>query len=92
MYEEHYTQKFQDVLDLEHQHINASRERAEMPTDVYTALAISGGGIRSASFALGVIQGLVSANLLKKWIICLLHQGRLYRFGTHVVFTSRHKP
>ena len=42
---EHYTQKFQDVLDLEHQHINASRERAEMPTDVYTALAISGGGI-----------------------------------------------
>ncbi|HYI13503.1 MAG TPA: patatin-like phospholipase family protein [Thermoanaerobaculia bacterium] len=32
-----------------------------------TALCISGGGIRSATFALGVIQGLASANVLKKF-------------------------
>lgn len=63
---EHHTNKFEDVLDLEHQHIQTSRERAGMPPGLYTAFAISGGGIRSASFALGVMQGLVSANLLKK--------------------------
>ena len=32
-----------------------------------TALCISGGGIRSATFALGVIQGLASAGILKKF-------------------------
>jgi hypothetical protein len=63
---EHHTRNFQDVIDIEHQHIQASRDRVQMPADVYTAFAISGGGIRSASFALGVMQGLVSANILKK--------------------------
>jgi hypothetical protein len=32
-----------------------------------TALCISGGGIRSATFALGVIQGLASAGILRKF-------------------------
>jgi hypothetical protein len=32
-----------------------------------TALCISGGGIRSATFALGVIQGLASAGILKRF-------------------------
>src|SRR5687768_3869926 len=32
-----------------------------------TALCISGGGIRSATFGLGVIQGLASAGILKKF-------------------------
>lgn len=32
-----------------------------------TALCISGGGIRSATFALGVIQGLASANILDRF-------------------------
>src|SRR5687767_10152810 len=32
-----------------------------------TALCVSGGGIRSATFALGVIQGLASAGILKKF-------------------------
>ncbi|MEY4589664.1 MAG: hypothetical protein RL497_1740 [Pseudomonadota bacterium] len=63
---DNHTRNFQDVLDVEHQHIKSSRERAQMPTDVYTAFAISGGGIRSATFALGVMQALVAANILKK--------------------------
>ncbi|HEY0140414.1 MAG TPA: patatin-like phospholipase family protein [Thermoanaerobaculia bacterium] len=36
-------------------------------TEPRTALCISGGGIRSATFALGVIQGLASAGILKKF-------------------------
>jgi hypothetical protein len=35
--------------------------------DARTALCISGGGIRSATFALGVIQGLASAKILDKF-------------------------
>jgi Patatin-like phospholipase len=35
--------------------------------DARTALCISGGGIRSATFALGVIQGLASAGVLDKF-------------------------
>lgn len=35
--------------------------------DELSALALSGGGIRSASFALGVMQALVSARILKKF-------------------------
>jgi hypothetical protein len=37
------------------------------PDEARSALCISGGGIRSATFALGVIQGLASAKLLAKF-------------------------
>jgi hypothetical protein len=35
--------------------------------DARTAVCISGGGIRSATFALGVLQGLAGAGILKKF-------------------------
>lgn len=63
---EKHTRDFQQVLDEERRHIQASRERVGMPQDLYTAFAISGGGIRSATFALGVMQALVAGKILKK--------------------------
>jgi len=42
-------------------------KRAKDPEQSRTALCVSGGGIRSATFALGVIQGLASAGVLKKF-------------------------
>jgi hypothetical protein len=46
---------------------DAIHERAKDPEKSRTALCVSGGGIRSATFALGVIQGLASAGVLKKF-------------------------
>jgi Patatin-like phospholipase len=40
---------------------------AKKDTEAPTALCISGGGIRSATFALGVVQGLASAGILDKF-------------------------
>lgn len=45
-------------------HLAAKREDDPRPR---TALCISGGGIRSATFALGVVQGLASARILDKF-------------------------
>jgi hypothetical protein len=50
-------------LDNVYEHLHA-RARAKQPR---TALCVSGGGIRSATFALGIIQGLASADLLKRF-------------------------
>ncbi|MFD1123568.1 patatin-like phospholipase family protein [Methylophilus flavus] len=53
-------------IHLEHQHIEEHRQRYGLgDSKQYSALAISGGGVRSASFALGVMQGLVSADIMK---------------------------
>ena len=46
---------------------DALHKRADDPAKARTALCISGGGIRSATFALGVIQGLASAKILDKF-------------------------
>lgn len=75
-----YTQDFDAVLLQEHARIRAMRSnkkpaaanpapggKASVPdTDDFTGLAISGGGIRSAAFATGVLQGLVAGDLLRK--------------------------
>lgn len=45
-------------------HLRAKDKENPQPR---TALCVSGGGIRSATFALGVIQGLASANILRKF-------------------------
>ena len=45
----------------------ALHKRAREQEKPRTALCISGGGIRSATFALGVMQGLASANILDKF-------------------------
>ena len=74
-----YTQDFAAVLLEEHQRIRAMRGEkpgapvkregggeAESADASFVGLAISGGGIRSASFATGVLQGLVAGDLLRK--------------------------
>lgn len=48
------------VIEKEREHLNINKE------DKTIGLAISGGGIRSASFGLGVLQGLVAYNQLEK--------------------------
>jgi hypothetical protein len=47
--------------------LNAIYRRIHAIPEKRTALCISGGGIRSATFALGIIQGLASAKLLDKF-------------------------
>jgi Patatin-like phospholipase len=52
--------EFQTVIAAERQHLQKTDQ------DTLTALAISGGGIRSASFGLGVMQALVAGNVFHK--------------------------
>jgi len=56
---------FQEVLKKEREYL---RDQARDAKDTGTTfgLAISGGGIRSATFGLGVLQGLAQAKLLSK--------------------------
>lgn len=74
-----YTQDFDAVLIQEHVRIRAMRGekpaaaanpgsdgQGSVTTSDFTGLAISGGGIRSAAFATGVLQGLVAGDLLKR--------------------------
>lgn len=57
----------ESVIRAEKDHINTDRKDSgkSQPPD-YTGLALSGGGIRSASFCLGIIQALVAGGTLKK--------------------------
>ncbi|MEX0600886.1 MAG: hypothetical protein WD205_09605, partial [Rhodothermales bacterium] len=58
----------QQVLEAERAYVDAWRTRRGLPPTEQlspSALCISGGGIRSASFAAGVLQALAAADLLK---------------------------
>ncbi|MFV1980951.1 MAG: patatin-like phospholipase family protein, partial [Rhodothermia bacterium] len=62
--------KSQKLIDAETRYLSAWRERHERPApggDNRTALCISGGGIRSASFSLGVMQALAHFDILKRF-------------------------
>jgi hypothetical protein len=54
------------MIHAERKHIAGNRTKCGVSGDDYSALALSGGGIRSASFGLGVMQALVSAGVLKR--------------------------
>lgn len=54
------TFKSQNVIDVEREHLKLNEQKT------VSGLAISGGGIRSASFCLGVMQSLVANNQLSK--------------------------
>jgi len=54
------------MIDAECEHIADNRRRHGVSGADYLALALSGGGIRSASFGLGVMQALVSAGALNR--------------------------
>lgn len=61
---------FEDALREEHRrlHSKPSSDQDEVPTAGQTAgLAFSGGGIRSATFNLGVLQGLARLGLLRSF-------------------------
>lgn len=66
---------FDEVQRREHEMIEVARDRVWEPHDTerprrerdHAALAFSGGGIRSATFNLGVLQGLAELDLLKRF-------------------------
>ncbi len=58
--DEHYTDCVKDVITEEKIHIDKAGEKN------LSGLALSGGGIRSAAFGLGVMQGLVTDDVLVK--------------------------
>jgi len=62
---------FDRVLDHELDRINDSRSKRDVTvhahTDNLTGLAFSGGGIRSATFNLGILQALAQKGLLRKF-------------------------
>ncbi|GAB1259259.1 patatin-like phospholipase family protein [Aurantivibrio plasticivorans] len=58
-----YTNEVDDVITSEEQHL---AQDPHFEREKKVGLAFSGGGIRSASFALGVMQSLVSHDKLKK--------------------------
>jgi hypothetical protein len=68
MSDQKYTRESESVIEAERAHILQGRAEANVISkkDEYTGLALSGGGIRSASFCLGVMQALVSGGILKK--------------------------
>jgi hypothetical protein len=55
-----YTKNISDIIDKESAHIGKESDQKRM------GLSFSGGGIRSASFAMGVLQSLVSDKQLEK--------------------------
>ena len=57
---------FNDVFDEEIVKITSRRVVTEPVKENLVGLALSGGGIRSATFGLGVLEGLKSFGLLKK--------------------------
>lgn len=63
-----YTKESETVIAAEKAHILEGREEAKLSgkQDEFTGLAFSGGGIRSASFCLGVLQALVRGGVMKK--------------------------
>lgn len=61
---DHYTQDFETVIAAEREHIR--QDRPSGGDDRLRGLAFSGGGIRSASFCLGVMQALAGARVLEK--------------------------
>lgn len=66
-----FTTRFEDVLERERERIDERREAAGEPrlaeNDELWGLALSGGGVRSATFSLGVIQALLKRKLLRRF-------------------------
>ncbi|MBT0666030.1 patatin-like phospholipase family protein [Geobacter pelophilus] len=64
---DHRPLTFEEVIEQERQVIDPHNGRDKGGHPSYTALCLSGGGIRSATFNLGIIQGLAKAGLLKQF-------------------------
>jgi len=65
-----YTREIENVIDKEKAYLQQRRERSGIPVndlkDV-TALCISGGGVRSATLALGMMQAFIKARVLERF-------------------------
>ena len=59
---------FQDMRDMESRDVQLARSRRHVsrPRTFDVGLALSGGGIRSSTFALGVLQGLAKSGVLRE--------------------------
>lgn len=93
------------IEKLEHKHISERRKNCRIrfndaaqkqssatdndPKESLTGLAISGGGIRSASFALGVMQALESDGLMKRFDYLSTVSGGGYIGGSFSWFLNR---
>ncbi len=57
----------QELREMENELVKTRRRHADMETSsLYVGFGLSGGGIRSATFALGLFQSLARLNLLKR--------------------------
>jgi hypothetical protein len=65
--DEAFTGAVKPLRDVRLDKVYAALHRRAKEGKPRTALCISGGGIRSATFALGMIQGLASANILDRF-------------------------
>ena len=57
----------QSTIDDEKAHLADWRKRRQRAEAPWTGIALSGGGIRSATYCLGVLQGLAAKDLLKQF-------------------------
>jgi hypothetical protein len=81
---------FTCVMDAEKKYINAWRQRSGRSEGAaLTGLALSGGGIRSAVFCLGVLQALAERDLLKRFDYLSTVSGGGYIGSSLTWFTSR---
>lgn len=84
---------FTHVLDRELKRLNHSRNKRGIPfkahSDNLTGLAFSGGGIRSATFNLGVLQALAERGLLHKFDYLSTVSGGGYIGSWLAAFTKR---
>src|SRR5262245_5485172 len=84
---------FTCVMGAEKKYTNAWRQRTGRSEDAaLTGLALSGGGIRSAVFCLGVLQALSKHDLLKRFDYLSTVSGGGYIGSSLTWFTRRRKP
>jgi hypothetical protein len=84
---------FDQVLGREIERLNKSRDKRKIAFDAHsdnlTGLAFSGGGIRSATFNLGVLQALAQRGLLRKFDYLSTVSGGGYVGSWLAAFTKR---
>lgn len=61
------TEEFKKLFDAEKEHLGIPATEQNAEAEVISGFAVSGGGIRSASFGLGVMQALVANKQLHKF-------------------------
>jgi len=55
-----------DIIKIEALHLQRRKDKVNKPNNATVGLALSGGGIRSASFSLGILQAMAKRKILNK--------------------------